>query len=215
MYQPAHFVENEPQALAALMAAWPLAALVRQGPDGLSADHVPLLWDARGRSLRGHVARANPLWREAQAAGPAGLPVLAVFRAEQAYISPNWYPSKAETHKAVPTWNYAVAHAHGRLRAIDDAGWLRTLLAELTATHEQHQPRPWSMADAPEDFLSAMVGAVIGIEITVERLEGKAKLSQNRPAADREGVVRGLRADGAPGAEAMAARVASPHRTDT
>lgn len=214
MYQPAHFVENDAQALAALMAAYPLAGIVRQGPEGLAADHVPLRWNPGPRTLRGHVARANPLWREAQDAGPEGLPVLAIFRAEQAYISPNWYPGKAATHQAVPTWNYAVAHAHGRLRAIDDAGWLRSLLAELTAQHEQRQPKPWSMADAPEDYLGRMVAAVVGIEITVERLDGKAKLSQNRPAADREGVVLGLRADGAPGAEAMADRVASPRRAD-
>lgn len=208
MYQPAHFVDNDPASLAALMDAWPLAVILRHGADGLAADHVPLRWDAQQRTLRGHVARANPLWREAAAAGTDGLPVLAVFRAEQAYVSPGWYPSKAATHKAVPTWNYAVAHAHGRLSAIDDAGWLRQFLGELTGRHEAAMPKPWSMADAPEDFLAQMLAAVVGIEIRVERLEGKAKLSQNRAATDQQGVIDGMRADGPPAAQPMAERMA-------
>lgn len=208
MYQPAHFVDNDPASLAALMDAWPLAVILRHDADGLAADHVPLRWDAQQRTLRGHVARANPLWREAAAAGTDGLPVLAVFRAEQAYVSPGWYPSKAATHKAVPTWNYAVAHAHGRLSAIDDAGWLRQFLGELTGRHEAAMPKPWSMADAPEDFLAQMLAAVVGIEIRVERLEGKAKLSQNRAATDQQGVIDGMRADGPPAAQPMAERMA-------
>lgn len=211
MYLPAHFAQHDRQALQAFIAAHPLGALVRHGPDGLDADHLPFLLDrdggAQGR-LVAHVARANPLWREAAAAGTDGLPVLAVFRAEQAYVSPGWYPSKAATHKAVPTWNYAVAHAHGRLSAIDDAGWLRQFLGELTGRHEAAMPKPWSMADAPEDFLAQMLAAVVGIEIRVERLEGKAKLSQNRAATDQQGVIDGMRADGPPAAQPMAERMA-------
>jgi len=187
MYLPRHFSEDDPAALAALMAAHPLATLVHQGPQGLTADHVPLWHDAAGGRLLGHVARANPAWQQAD-----GQPVLAVFRGEQAYVSPNWYPSKAEHHKVVPTWNYAVVHVHGRLRAVSDAAWLRRLVGLLTDRHEAGQPQPWSVDDAPAAFIEQMLAAIVGIEITIERLEGKFKLSQNRSTADRHGVADGL-----------------------
>jgi transcriptional regulator len=132
--------------------------------------------------------------------------VLALFGGPQAYVSPNWYPSKAATHKAVPTWNYTIVHAHGTLHARDDAAWLRGFLPQLTARHEATQPKPWSMADAPEDYLQQMMRAIVGIEIPLGRLVGKIKASQNRSAADREGVVQAL------GAHAMAALVAHPPR---
>jgi transcriptional regulator len=202
MYQPAHFKPDDEAALAALMGAHPLAHIVRSGPEGaLDADPVPLFYDADRRVLLGHVARANPLWRTAP-----GRPVLAIFGGPAAYVSPNWYPSKAETHKAVPTWNYTVVHAHGTLAARDDATWLRDFLPRLTSRHEATQAQPWSMADAPEDYLQQMLRAIVGIEIAVTRLVGKFKLSQNRPAADREGVVRGL------GDDPMAALVSNPPR---
>jgi transcriptional regulator len=185
MYQPRHFVQDDAEALQALMREHPLATLVHIGDDGLAADHVPLEWDAAGRTLRGHVARANPLWRR-----PG--PVLAVFHGPQAYVSPGWYPSKAEHHKVVPTWNYAVVHARGTLAAVDDAPWLHALVARLTGHHESGQARPWSVDDAPPDFMQQMLRAIVGIEIAVDRLEGKWKLSQNRSEADRHGVIRGL-----------------------
>ena len=200
MYLPAHFECHDEAALAALISGHPLAQIVHRGADGgLDADAVPLLYDPGSKRLLGHVARANPLWRAAE-----GQPVLAIFSGAQAYVSPNWYPSKADTHKAVPTWNYAVVHAHGTLHARDDAAWLREFLPRLTAIHEAREPRPWSPADAPEDYLQQMLRAIVGIEIPLTRVVGKFKASQNRSAADRQGVVRAL------GEHAMATLVAHP-----
>jgi transcriptional regulator len=202
VYLPRHFESHDEATLAALLREHPLAHVVHHGSDGgLDADPVPLLWDADRRRLCGHVARANPLWRTA-----AGRPVLAIFGGAQAYVSPNWYPSKAATHKAVPTWNYVVVHAHGTFEARDDAGWLREFLPQLTARHEASQPRPWSLADAPADYLEQMMRAIVGIEIAVERLVAKVKASQNRTADDREGVARAL------GAHPIAALVINPPR---
>ena len=191
MYLPRHFEQNDPQALAGLMHAHPLATLVVAGPDGLSADHVPLLWDPEARLLHGHVARANPLAHAAP-----GTPVLAVFQGSDAYVSPAWYASKAEHGKVVPTWNYAVVHARGTLRPIDDAAWLRTFLGRLTERHESTRAKPWAIGDAPADYIEQTLRAIVGIEIAVDTLAGKWKVSQNRSAADRAGVVRGLREDG-------------------
>ena len=209
MYTPTHFAESRPEVLHALMRAHPLATLVLTDEAGaLDAHHLPLLLqvDEQGRAwLRGHVARANPLWRQAQ--GVDGLPVLVIFQGAQAYISPNWYPSKAETHRAVPTWNYAVVHAHASLRAVDDAAWLRALLADLTAAHEARQPQPWQLSDAPADYLDRMLAAVVGIELDITQLQGKWKTSQNQPAANRAGVVAGLTQHGTEEAAAMAAWV--------
>jgi len=190
MYLPPHFEQQDRVALQALMREHPLAALVTSGPDGLNADHVPLEFDATAGehgTLVGHVARANPLWQSA-----AGKPVLAIFRGPQAYVSPSWYPSKAGTHKVVPTWNYAVVHAHGVLEAVDDAPWLRELVGRLTDRHEAPRPAPWSVGDAPADYVQAMLRAIVGIRIPIERLVGKWKVSQNRSQADREGVAQGL-----------------------
>lgn len=189
MYLPSHFEQPDPQAIAALLRAHPLATLVSQGADGLTADHVPLAFDAATNTLRGHVARANPVWRHAD-----GAEVLAVFQGPQAYVSPGWYPGKAETHKVVPTWNYAVAHAHGRLRAVHDAPWLHALVSGLTDAHEAGRAPPWHVTDAPEDFVQQMLRAIVGIEIGVTRLVGKWKVSQNRSEADRLGVAAGLAA---------------------
>ena len=190
MYLPPHFEQQDRVALQALMREHPLAALVTSGPDGLTADHVPLDFDATAGehgTLVGHVARANPLWQSA-----AGKPVLAIFRGPQAYVSPSWYPSKAGTHKVVPTWNYAVVHAHGVLEAVDDAPWLRELVGRLTDRHEAPRPAPWSVGDAPADYVQQMLRAIVGIRIPIERLVGKWKVSQNRSQADREGVAQGL-----------------------
>jgi len=209
MYQPAHFTETDPQALLALMREAPLATLVHGGADGPVADLLPLevlpgAADGSGWVLRGHVARANPLWQAA-----AGRAVLALFAGPQAYVSPNWYPAKAEHHKVVPTWNYSLVQAHGVLRAIPDADWLHALVSRLTDHHEAGRgERPWQFADAPADYRAAMLRNIVGIEIAVTRLEGKAKLSQNRAEADRLGVIAGLRADAAAGRQPQAAAVA-------
>jgi len=191
MYLPAHFAQHDPAALQGLVRAHPLAALVSStGPDGLTADHVPLEFDTDSGCLRGHVARANPLWQHAD-----GQAVLAIFHGPEAYVSPSWYPSKAEHHKVVPTWNYAVVHAHGPLQAVHDAPWLHALVTRLTSQHEASRAGPWAVTDAPPAYIDQMLRAIVGIQIPVERWVGKWKLSQNRSAADRDGVARGLVAD--------------------
>jgi len=201
MYLPKHFEQSDPQALAALMREHPLAALVTLQDGATTADHVPLECDVSARVLRGHVARANPLWQAA-----AGQRVLAIFRGPQAYVTPSWYPSKAATHKVVPTWNYTVVHAHGVLSAVEDAPWLRQLVGRLTDHHEAPRAQPWSVGDAPADYVQQMLRAIVGIEIAVDSLVGKWKISQNRAEPDRLGVADGLQA-GADEARAMAALV--------
>ncbi len=204
MYLPKHFEQTDAQALHALMREHPLAALVSVLDGEPTADHVPLEFDAQTNTLRGHVARANPLWRVA-----AGRPVLAVFTGPQAYVTPTWYPSKAATHKVVPTWNYTVVHAHGVLRVVDDAPWLHALVSRLTDDHEAPRAAPWAVGDAPEDFVQQLLHAVVGIEIPVRRLVGKWKISQNRSEADRLGVAAGL-AQGADEARTLAELVRKP-----
>ncbi|MBV7485065.1 FMN-binding negative transcriptional regulator [Bordetella sp. BOR01] len=208
MYLPRHFEETRPAALHGLMRARPLATLVTgDGAGGFDANHIPLYLDpAAGPHgvLRGHVARANPLWRLIG----DGAPALAIFQGDEAYVSPSWYPSKHEHGKAVPTWNYVVVHARGTLRAIDDAAWLRGLLDTLTGEHESAFAQPWSVADAPADFIEKMVAAVVGIELPIEQIAGKWKVSQNQPAANRAGAAQGLRERGQAGPAAMARLVA-------
>lgn len=196
MYQPAHFTQQDRAALHALIEAHPLATLVTQRDGELVVDHVPLLLDAgRGAhgTLVGHVARANPLWRTPGAS-------VAVFHGPQGYVSPAWYPGKRVHGKVVPTWNYVVVHAHGTLRAIDDAAVLRQIVTRLTDRHEARGAAPWRVSDAPADYLDAMLQAIVAIELPIERIEGKWKLSQNRAADERAGVAAGLRAQ--PGAAA-------------
>jgi len=196
MYLPKHFEQNDPAALQALMREHPLATLVTSGADGLTADHIPLEYDAASNTLRGHVARANPVWQYA-----GGQPVLAIFSGAQAYVSPSWYAAKAATHKVVPTWNYAVVHAHGTLRAVDDAPWLLSLVTRLTGHNEATLAQPWAVSDAPPDFVQQLLRAIVGIEIPLTRLVGKWKVTQNRSEADRQGVADAL------GAHPMAALV--------
>ena len=206
MYIPAHFAEHETTRIHALIEAHPLATWVVAGEGGLQANHVPFLLDRdRGThgTLMAHVARANPVWRLLE----SGVPALVVFQGPQAYITPNWYPAKQQHGKVVPTWNYAAVHAHGVARAVDDPQWLRALLQRLTATHEATQPAPWRLEDAPADYTEQLLKAIVGIELPIDRLEGKWKVSQNRPAAERDGVVQGLRAQGDEGSQAMAALV--------
>ncbi|WP_133646624.1 FMN-binding negative transcriptional regulator [Paraburkholderia flava] len=186
MYVPAHFEENRPEVLQALIADQPLGALVTVSPQGLDANHVPFEFDtARGPhgTLRAHVARANPVWQEAAAAPDA----LVIFQGPAAYVSPTWYPSKHATHRQVPTYNYMVVHAHGRIVVHDDETFLRGLVARLTRKMEAGEAQPWKMGDAPPDYIQQMLGAIVGIEIEVTRIVGKWKLSQNKEAADRRG----------------------------
>lgn len=206
MYLPAHFAESRPEVLHALMREHPFATLVTQGADGLTADHLPLhLAPEIGvfGALQGHVARANPLWQAA-----AGSEVLAIFNGPQAYVTPSWYATKREHGKAVPTWNYVVVHARGRLRAIDDAAWLSQQLEALVARHEEGFAEPWRIGEAPPDYIDKMLTAIVGIEIVITSLAGKWKTSQNQPAANRAGVVAGLRGQGTDDALAMADLVA-------
>jgi transcriptional regulator len=194
MYLPTHFAETDPQRLHALMQAHPLALLVVVAEGLAHADPVPLEFDAAAGALgtlRGHVARANPLARR------GGSEVLAVFSGPQAYVSPGWYATKREHGKVVPTWNYAFVQARGTLHTVDDAPWLRALVGRLTQANEASQATPWSVDDAPADFVRQMLRAIVGIEIPLSALTGKFKLSQNRTAADRSGVMEGLRAGGA------------------
>lgn len=197
MYLPQHFEQVDVDAMRALIAAHPLGALVRRGPAGLDADHVPFHFLVAGTAqgtLIAHVARANPLWQEMH----DGDEVLVIFRAAQAYISPNWYPSKHEAHRQVPTWNYQVVHVHGRISIHDDPRHVRGVVARLTREHEAatHAATPWKMGDAPPDYLDDMLGRIVGIEVAIERMVGKWKLAQNKELRDRLGVIDALAARG-------------------
>jgi transcriptional regulator len=202
MYLPKHFEETNVETLHQLIRAHPLGALVTLTPGGLDANHIPFEVDPGPGpfgTLRGHVARANPVWREA-----AGAETLVLFQGTETYISPAWYPSKQETAKVVPTWNYVVVHAHGPLRVIDDRDWLRAFVSRLTDRHEAARQDPWKVTDAPADYIETMLGAIVGVEIPIARLTGKWKASQNRPASDRAGVVAGLQQRGDAAATDMA-----------
>ncbi|MBH9576901.1 FMN-binding negative transcriptional regulator [Inhella proteolytica] len=195
MYIPPHFAAPSDAACIELLRTHPLGTLVWQQADALEATPLPwLLRQHAGLQLAGHVARANPLLK-ALAAGP--LPVLVIFQGPQGYISPNWYPSKAETERQVPTWNYSTVHAHGHLRAVDEAGWVRELLDELTRQHEAALPKPWRLEDAAPGFIEQLQRVIVGIELQVERLEGKFKLGQDEQARDQQGSAAMLRQRGA------------------
>jgi transcriptional regulator len=207
MYTPSAFDETRLDVLHGLIAAHPLGALVRHGPDGLAADCIPFeiaaaTPEAPFGTLRAHVARANPLWREG-----AGTDVMAIFQGPSAYISPAWYEEKPRSGKVVPTYNYAVVQAHGPLRAIEDPDWLLALLHRLTARHEAALPSPWSVADAPPDFIAKLLGAIVGIEIPLTRIAGKWKLSQNRSRRDQDTAAAALALD--PATAALAALMRS------
>jgi transcriptional regulator len=181
--------------LQGLLDRHPLATLVAVTSDGLTANHVPLQarLSADGRGvLRGHIARANSLWRRLE----PDAAVLAIFMGADAYVSPNWYPSKHEHGKAVPTWNYATVHVSGTIRFIDDPAWLRSFVSELTDLHEQGRPDRWHVSDAPSDYIDGMLRAIVGFEIDVRSVVGKFKGSQNRSATDRAGVSAALRTAG-------------------
>jgi len=208
MYVPPAFAESRAEVLHALIRAHGFGALVTQGSNGLTANHLPFELDpepAPFGTLRAHVARANPVWRDVVPSSEA----LVIFQGAQTYITPSWYVTKQETGKVVPTFNYAVVHAHGLLRIIEDPAWLRGLVERLTDAYERPRPQPWKVADAPEEFVQTMLKAIVGIEIPIARLVGKWKVSQNRPAADQAGVVAGLLAAGDPASTAMADEVSA------
>ncbi|PWF46104.1 FMN-binding negative transcriptional regulator [Massilia glaciei] len=194
MYGPKHFDESHIDVMHGLIGTHPLGTLVMHGAAGLSADHIPFeiaapASDAPFGVLRAHVARANPLWRQ------GGQQALVVFQGPGAYISPAHYAEKAISGKVVPTWNYAAVHAHGTLRAIEDPAWLLALLERLTARHEGTRAMPWSVHDAPRDYVDQLLKAIVGIEIPLERMQGKWKVSQNRSQQDQDGIAAGLADD--------------------
>lgn len=191
MYIPSHFNESRIDVLQALIAQYPMGLLVTNGQSGLDVNHLPFHLDASAGELgvlHAHVARNNPVWQDIA----SGDNVLVVFQAGDAYISPNWYPSKQEFHKQVPTWNYTVVHAQGRVTIRDDERYVRGVVGRLTRTHEASQPRPWKMSDSPREFIDAMLKAVVGIEIEITALAGKAKLSQNKEGRDIQGAADAL-----------------------
>ena len=191
MYVPSHFAESRVDVLHDLIRTFPFGALVVLASDGINANHIPFEIDpdpAPFGTLRGHVARANPVWRDFSSQVDA----LVLFQGAHTYISPAWYATKQEHGKVVPTWNYAVVHAHGPLRVIDDRAWLRQFVEVLTDRHEAGRSDPWKVTDAPVDFIDTMVASIVGIEIPIAKLTGKWKVSQNRPEKDRAGVAEGL-----------------------
>lgn len=203
MYIPPHFrIDNRAEQFA-LIRARPFGLLVTNGPGGLMANPAPFLLDEDAGVLRAHLARPNPQLREADGSREA----LVVFQDVDAYVTPGWYATKRETGKVVPTWNYSAVHVYGALRAIDDRDWLRKLVGDLTTAHEASRVAPWKVEDAPSDYIDVMLRGIVGIEVQIARIEGKAKLSQNRSAPDIAGVVTGLREDGGDAALRMARQV--------
>ena len=207
MYQPPHFREDRIEVQHDLIRSHPLGLLIAAGPGGLQANPIPFLVypePSPHGTLRAHMARGNPQWRELNAVKEC----LVVFQGPQQYITPSWYPTKKEHGKVVPTWNYVTVHAWGAPQVIDDAAWLRRQVEDLTNQNEGKLPEPWKVDDAPEQYLASQIKGIIGIEIPISKIEGKWKVSQNRPAIDREGVVAGLRNAGGRQAEVMAELVA-------
>lgn len=203
VYLPEHFAETDTAMMHRLIRSFPLGTLITLGTEGLVANHIPFVLDARASEygrLLGHVARNNLVWCDHDPDEDA----LIVFQSIEAYITPNWYATKRETHEVVPTWNYAVVHAYGRIVVHDDGKWVRGQAGMLTKRQEASQPTPWKMADAPPAYTAANLEQIVGIEIPIDRLVGKFKASQNRRDVDRAGAIAGLRETGEPGNVAMA-----------
>ena len=207
MYVPPLFAMAEDREIAAFCAAHPFATLVTQGAEGLYATHLPVILKQDGEALSffGHLARANPHWSTT----PDGSEALLIFQGPQAYVTPSWYPTKKETGKVVPTWNYAAVHVRGTVSWPQDAAFLRQNLSALTDAHEAHRAHPWAMDDAPDDFLAMQMRAIVGMAFRVSGFDGKMKMSQNRPAVDVDGVIAGLEASGE---QAVAELVAAKRR---
>ena len=213
MYIPKHFEETRVDVLHALIETYPLATLITHSTRGLNANHVPMYLTpepAPYGTLRAHVARGNALVEDLT----ENPDVLAVFQGPNAYISPSWYATKEETGRVVPTWNYATVHAKGRARAIDDPVWLRAQITALTERNEAPFAEPWSVDDAPADYIDKLIGSIVGVEIELHALHGKSKVSQNQPAANAAGVLAGLRACDQLGAQAMADLVRERAKVD-
>lgn len=194
MYLPPAFRVDDPLELRRFIAAHPLATLISHHDHALDAAHLPLVWHDDGSEhgvLHGHFAKANPLWQNAH---HAHAPWLAIFQHPGHYISPNWYPSKARDHKAVPTWNYQAVHVHGTLTLIDDPQRVLAMLATLTAAHESHEKQPWQLSDAPEAWLQGLTRAIVCFEMRITRIAGKYKLNQHHSAENRHGAIAGLQA---------------------
>jgi transcriptional regulator len=211
MYQPAHrkFVVENPAVLLGELCAVVPATLVTHGPSGFRASILPMLFDpddGTHGTLRGHLARGNPQWREIDAGGDGAGEALAIFDGPDAYISPAWYMEKRLTGKVVPTWNYITVQAHGTITTVHDLDWLIPHVGRLVARHEATRPDPWALNDAPDDYVRTQARAIVGLELRIARLEAKAKLSQNRSEADIEGTITGLDA-GSPTERAVAARM--------
>src|SRR5262245_57026094 len=206
MYQPKQFEETRTEVLHGLVRERSFGTLVAMTSEGLSVDHIPFLIDESFGPLgilRGHFARANPILR----ATLSDVDAVAIFQGPEHYITPSWYATKEETGKVVPTWNYVVVHAYGRLKFIDDEQWLRTHVNHLTQRHERSRDPAWKVSDAPEDFVSKLIGGIVGVEMPIARLSGKWKLGQNRPDADRIGMVDGLRREHEGSAHSLAAMI--------
>ena len=212
MYQPAHrkFEVEDPAALLAELCAVVPATLLTHGPDGFRASIIPMLFDpgdGPNGTLRGHLARGNPQWREIEASiasgGDGAGEALAIFDGPDAYISPAWYQEKRLTGKVVPTWNYVTVHAHGSLTLHPEPDWLIPHVRRLVERHESGRPDPWSIDDTPEGYVETQVRAIVGLELRITRLEAKSKLSQNRSDADIAGAIEGLDG-GTPGERAVA-----------
>ncbi len=202
MYVPAHFAENRPEILAEAIRATGLAILVTFGSDGIVATHAPMILDPEPRphgTLVGHIARANPQWRDFA----PGVHALAIFAGPDAYVTPSWYPAKQAHGRVVPTWNYVAVHAHGPIDFFDDRERLHDVVRRLTEKQEHSRAAPWAISDAPAQYVAGMLKGIVGFALTIERLEGKWKLSQNRDEADRQGVARGLADEGRPDVAAM------------
>lgn len=203
MYVPAHFEETRLEVLHDLVRNHPLATVVTLDRDGLNANHIPMELDPEPMplgTLRGHVSRANPMWEHFS----SDVAALVIFQGPEIYITPSWYQTKQESGKVVPTWNYAVVHAYGPLRIVEDPIWLRALVERLTHRNEAQRAEPWEVADAPGDYIEGQLRGIVGIEIPIARLLGKWKVSQNRPESDRKGVTKGLQELGKSDAACMA-----------
>ncbi|OCX64632.1 transcriptional regulator [Thioclava sp. SK-1] len=205
MYRPPAFAETRREVLHHAIAQIRLAALVTPHDGGIDVSHVPMLLRDTGKAvtLETHVARGNPHWRRLAQDRPS----VAIFQGPQAYISPSFYPTKAETGKVVPTWTYIAVHAHGQLRAVQDRSWLAQHLHDLTQASEANMPQPWSVDDAPREYLNSLERGIVGLQFSVDRLEGAWKINQHKSEADRRGTADGLAASGAQGA-ALAAVLA-------
>ena len=204
VYVPTHFAPDD-EMVHELLAQHGAADFVTAGPDGLAATLLPFVYDRERRTLRGHFARNNDHWRHVD-----GAEAMVIVRGPDSYVTPAWYASKAEHGRVVPTWNYVTAHVHGVVTVHDDTVWLGDLVRRLTDRHESARPVPWSVDDAPARFVEGQLRAIVGVEVAITRVDAKFKLSQNRPEADVDGVIAGLRSAG----DERGARAVETHRPD-